>query len=312
MGTIKIIITGGMGFIFSHVTEYFLNKGWEVYCIDNLSAGSHPELVKEWSEKYPNFHFNNQDVSFSSVIQYIVRINPEYIIHAAAISDVDYSIKNPVKTIHANNNATINLFEAARQCRDLRRFLYVSTDEVYGECDHPKEEHEILFPKNPYAVSKAFGSILRLTYDNTYPEIKDKTIETRFCNVFGPRQDDRKVIPALKRALHGGKPLPFHNGGKGYRQYIYVKEIPRLIDLLLEKGHRTYNITSGEGHTVENLIRLAETLTGKKIPTIPSKRSGMDMRYDMSSKRLMQEFGWKPIFTFEQTFSQYLNDTDIN
>ena len=212
----KIVITGGLGFIFSHVTEHFLKAGWDVMVIDNLSAGAHPELVPEF-KKLGKLTFVEYDVSFQPVVPIITTFNPEYIIHAAAISDVDYSIKQPVKTVQANVNGTINIFEAARKLKNLKKLLYVSTDEVYGECDHPKTEDEIIFPKNPYSLSKAFGSIMRLAYDNTFPELKDKTVETRFCNVFGPRQDDRKVIPAIKRALEGGKPLAIHNKGVGYR-----------------------------------------------------------------------------------------------
>lgn len=305
----RLIITGGLGFIFSHVTEFFLEKGFEVHVIDNLSAGAHPELIAEWQAKYPKFFMHEQDVSFQAIIPFIIQIDPHFIVHAAAISDVDYSIKHPLKTIISNNNATINIFEAARECKLLRRLLYVSTDEVYGECDHPKNETEILFSKNPYALSKAFGSLLRLAYDNTYAELTDKTVETRFCNVFGPRQDDRKILPAIKRAINGGAPVRFDNNGEGYRQFIYVKEIPPLIELLLEKGHRTYNITTGEGYTVKELCVLAEKLTGKKVRSIPGRRSGMDMRYEMSGKRLEDEFGWKPTYKFEETFKQYLNES---
>src|SRR6187402_3303301 len=120
----RLVITGGLGFIFSHVTEYFLAKGWEVHVFDNLSKGSHPELLVDL-KKLPNFRFHEQDVSFSPIIGQIATINPEYIIHAAAISDVDYSIQNPVGTIHANNNATLNVFEAARKCKKLKKLLYV-------------------------------------------------------------------------------------------------------------------------------------------------------------------------------------------
>ena len=178
----RILVTGCLGFIFSHVTEHFLKNGYDVMGIDNLSAGSHPELVPEF-KKLGKFTFVEYDVSFQPVVPIITTFDPHYIIHAAAISDVDYSIKQPVKTIQANINGTINVFEAARQLKDLKKLLYVSTDEVYGECDHPKVEDEIIFPKNPYSLSKAFGSIMRLAYDNTYPELKDKTVETRFCNV---------------------------------------------------------------------------------------------------------------------------------
>lgn len=306
----KILITGGLGFIFSHVTEYFLKRGYDVMVLDNLSAGSHPELIKEFGmltrlAGTGSFTFVETDVSFSTTIPIITTFAPDYIIHAAAISDVDYSIKNPVKTIQSNNNGTINVFEAARQLKNLKKLLYVSTDEVYGECDHPKSEEEILFPKNPYALSKSFGSQLRLAYDNTYASLKDRTVETRFCNVFGDRQDDRKIIAAIKRALNGGKPVEVHNGGEGYRQFIHVKEIPPVIDLLLEKGTRTYNITSGEGYTVNQLIAEAEYITGKKVPTVPGKRSGMDMKYQMSSNRLQYEFGWKPLHSIETTLRAF-------
>lgn len=303
----KILITGGLGFIFSHVTEYFLEKGYLVMVLDNCSAGSHPYLAKEWSDKYEGqIIVTNLDVSYQSAISTIIGFNPSYIVHAAAISDVDYSIKQPTKTLASNNNATINVFEAARQCSNLEKLLYVSTDEVYGECDHPKTEEEIIFPKNPYALSKAFGSLLRLSYDNTYPQLKDKTVETRFCNVFGPRQDDRKILPAIKRALNGGKPVELHNGGTGYRQFIHVSEIPPLIEQILERGDRTYNITAGEGFTVNELIGMAEMITKKVVPTVRGKRSGMDMRYEMSSDRIREAFAWRPKKSFSDHLQEYL------
>lgn len=332
----KIVITGGLGFIFSHVTEHFLNNGYDVMVLDNLSAGSHPELIPHFkdicaskkfierpelsvfsqgeipsepvnaTEYHSRFTFVETDVSFTTTIPIITTFDPDYIIHAAAISDVDYSIKNPVKTIQANNNGTINVFEAARQLKNLKKLLYVSTDEVYGECDHPKSESEILFPKNPYALSKSFGSQLRLAYDNTYPALKDKTVETRFCNVFGPRQDDRKIIPAIKRALEGGKPVELHNGGEGYRQFIHVSEIPAIIGMLLEFGNRTYNVTTNEGMTVNELIFWAEQITSKTVPTIPGKRSGMDSRYQMDGSRLRDDFDWLPKKNFMEHLREYL------
>lgn len=314
MGTLismpKILITGGMGFIFSHVTEHFLRNGYDVMVLDNLSAGSHPELLPQFKALAQQFNgrftFVETDVSFSTTIPIITTFDPEYIIHAAAISDVDYSIKQPVKTIQANNNGTINIFEAARQLKTLKKLLYVSTDEVYGECDHPKSESEILFPKNPYALSKSFGSQLRLAYDNTFPTLKDKTVETRFCNVFGDRQDDRKIIPAIKRAINGGKPVELHNGGEGYRQFIHVSEIPAIMGMLLEFGSRTYNVTSDEGYTVKQLIEMAEIITGKKVPTVPGKRSGMDIKYEMSGERIRTEFDFKTKQPFVFHFKEFL------
>lgn len=301
----KIVITGGAGFIFSHVAEYFLNKGWDVTVLDNLSAGSNREVMKEL-KKNPRFNFVIVDVSHLPVIELVSRMNPDYIVHAAAISDVDYSIKFPHKTIHSNLLGNLNIFEAARKCSNLKKLLYVSTDEIYGECEHQKHEEELLFPKNPYAVSKAMGSILRLAYDNTYRELKNKTVETRFCNVFGPRQDKRKIMGAIKEALAGRHVIPIHEEGRGYREYIYVKNIPPVIELLLEKGDRTYNVTTNDGFSVAELIKKVSEITSKNIQCTKGNRPGMDLKYQMDNDRLL-ELGWIPRYSFEEGLKEYLN-----
>ncbi|MDB5238019.1 MAG: hypothetical protein JWM46_289 [Candidatus Kaiserbacteria bacterium] len=296
----KLLITGGLGFIFSHVTEYFVQKGWDVVVVDNESAGSHLEIIDG------SFKYYKMDVCDRSVIDLVLKEAPEYVIHAAAMSDVDYSIREPLKTLIENINANANMFEACRDLPSLKKFIYVSTDEVYGECDHPKKETEILFPKNPYACSKAAGSLMRLTYGSTYPSMIETTAETRFCNVFGPRQDTRKIMPLIKHSLHTGEPIPLHNEGLGYREYIYVKNIPPAIDLILEKGNRTYNLTLNDGLTVHQLIEHAEKVTDKKINTYPSNRPGMDLKYQMDATRIKTELGWKPLYTFDEGLKEYL------
>lgn len=297
----KLVITGGLGFIFSHVTEHFVKKGWNVVVIDNESEGSHPEIIDG------SFKYYKMDVANEDVIDIILDENPQYIIHAAAISDVDYSINNPHKTLKDNIMGNLNVFEAAKQLRGLKKFVYVSTDEVYGECEHPKHETEIIFPKNPYSCSKAVGSLMRIAYDNTYHELHDKTAETRFCNVFGPRQDKRKIFPAIKESLEGTYTIPLHNEGTGFREYIYVKNIPPVMELILEKGDRTYNVTLNDGHTVHEIIRISEELTGKKCKTEPSHRAGMDAKYQMDGSRLKNELGWVPVYTFEEGLKEYLS-----
>lgn len=297
----KIIITGGLGFIFSHVTQYYIGKGWDVVVIDNQSEGSHPEIIDG------SFKYYNQDVSNHEVIELIKDENPQYVIHAAAISDVDFSIKYPHQTLVKNISANMHVFEACRQLPNLKKFIYISTDEVYGECEHRRKEDEIIFPKNPYSCSKAVGSLMRISFDNTYAELKDKTAETRFCNVFGDRQDKRKIMPAIKESLKGKYSIPLHGGGQGYREYIYVKNIPPVIDLILEKGNRTYNITLNDGFTVKQLIEKVESITGKKILTHPSDRPGMDIKYQMDNSRII-ELEWKPLYSFEEGLEEYLRD----
>ena len=226
----KILITGGLGFIFSHVTEYFVRKGWKVVVIDNLSDGSHPEIVDG------SFVHHNMHMAEPEVMDLILKENPDYVIHAAGISDVDYSIREPYRTLKKNAYGIFHAFEACRNLPNLKKFIYVSTDEVYGECEELKSETDILAPRNPYSASKAIGSLLHIAYENTYPTLKGKIAETRFCNVFGPRQDTRKILPIIKRALETGEPVPVFDVGGSYREYIYVVNIPPAVELILEKG----------------------------------------------------------------------------
>lgn len=300
----KLLITGNCGFIFSHVTDYFLAKGWHVVGVDDLTEGSHPDLILKWNEN-ENFSFHQMDCADMNLQDLIIREEPDYIIHAAAISDVDFSIRDPEYAIRQNILSTLNVFEGARHLPNLKKLLYVSTDEVYGECEYLKKEEDIIFPKNPYAISKAFGSLMRLGYDNTFLTIKDKTAETRFCNVFGPRQDARKIMPRIKKCLEEDTAIPIQNGGKGYREYIYVKNIAPAIDLILEKGDRTYNITLNDGYTVEELVKKCEDVTGKVAKTTESHRPGMDMQYQMDATRI-KDLGWTPLFTFEEGIKDYL------
>lgn len=299
-GAPTIVITGGLGFIFSYVTEYFVEKGWRVVVIDNLSEGSHPEIV-DGSFIHHNMHMANP-----RVVDLIVRENPDYVIHAAAITDVDYSIREPYRTFKKNMLGEVHAFEACRNLPNLKKFMYVSTDEIYGECDHPMREDEIILPRSPYSCSKAFGSLMRVAYDNTYPSLREKTVETRMCNVFGARQDIRKILPQIKKSLEDGHSIPLHEEGKGFREYIYVKNIPSVVDLVLEQGSGVYNITLGDGLTVSQLIQKSEELTGKKVTTHRGDRPGMDQKYQVDSSRLLNELGWKPEYSFEEGLREYL------
>lgn len=295
----KIVITGGLGFIFSYVTEYFVKKGWDVLVLDDLSEGSHPEIIDG------SFRFIEMDCADTKVQDIIIEENPQYIIHAAAISDVDFSIKDPEYVLKQNINANINVFEASRFCTNLKKLMYVSTDEVYGECEVRKNETDIIFPRNPYSTSKAVGSLIRLAYDNTYLSIKDKTCETRFCNVFGKRQDPRKILARIKKSIEDNVPIPVHNGGTGYREYLYVKNIPPLVEMLLEKGDRVYNVTLNDGYTVEELVKKCSSVIGQEVTTTEAHRPGMDEKYQMDASRV-KELGWTPLYTFEEGLREYL------
>jgi nucleoside-diphosphate-sugar epimerase len=294
----KIVITGGLGFIFSHVTEFFVQKGWKVVVIDNLSEGSHPEII-DGSFKHINMHMANPDV-----ISTILEERPDYLIHAAAITDVDYSIREPYRTLRKNLLGILHAFEASRSLPDLQKFMYVSTDEVYGECEHSMKENDTLLPKNPYSCSKALGSLAHVAYRNTFPVMGAKIVETRMCNIFGPRQDTRKIMPQIKESLKGTHSISLHQGGSGFRQYLYVKNIPSAVDLILEKGEGVYNITADEGLTVKDLIAKAEQITGKKVSTHEGSRPGMDMKYLTDGERIFR-LGWRPTYSLDEGLAEY-------
>lgn len=296
----SVLITGGLGFILSHVTEHFVEKGWEVVVIDNCSAGSHQEISDG------SFKLIEEDFSKLGAWQIIVEEHPQYIVHAAAITDVDYSIQFPEETFRNNVLCNLNAFEAARKLRNLKKFLYVDTDEVYGECEYRKSEDEILFPRNPYSVSKAAGALMRYGYDNTYPGLALKSAEIRMCNIFGPRQDKSKIFPQIIKSLSEGYSIPLQNGGEGYREYLYVKNIPPLIELILEKGDRTYNVTNNDGFTVLELFGIVEKATGKSVNFHTSDRAGHDRWYRMNNARLRDQLDWKPIYSFDDGLRDYL------
>lgn len=298
-GKKKILITGGLGFIFSYVTEYFVQKGWEVVVIDDMSDGSFPEII-DGSFIYYNYHMENP-----KVVDLILRENPDYIIHASSIADVDYSIREPYITFRKNTLSTMHVFEACRNLPSLKKLIYVSTDEVYGECDRKMNEDDAMAPKNPYSCTKAAGSFIRLVYENTYPELKGKTAETRFCNAFGARQTPTRIMSAIKKSIDEGYSIPLHQEGGGYREYIYVKNIPPVVDLILEKGLGVFNVSLNDGFTASELIDIAEKVTGKKVTTHPALRSGMDRRYQADSSRI-RKLGWKPEYTFEEGLRKYL------
>ena len=303
----KIVITGGLGFIFSHVTEYFVKQGHEVTVIDNCSAGSHPEIIDG------SFKFLREDFSQPDGWKMVLEEKPDWLIHAAAITDVDYSIKHSKEVMSNNFMCNLNAFEAVRHSDTITKLLYVSTDEVYGECENPKKETDIIFPRNPYSCSKATGSIMRYAYSNTYTPstVFDHTAEIRMCNIFGPRQDTRKIMPQIVKSIKEGYSIPLQNNGEGYREYLYVKNIPPMVELIMQKGWRAYNVTAGEGFTVIDLIRRAEAITDKKIKNHPADRPGHDRFYRMDNTRITTELGWKPEYSFDYGLQEYLESEGI-
>ncbi len=294
----KIVITGGLSFIFSYVTQHFVSKGWDVVVIDNCSVGSNPDICDG------SFTHYNVDFSTKKGRDIAVHENPDYFIHAAAYTDVDYSILHPFETFKNNALTTVHAYEAARSMSNLRKFLYVGTDEVYGDHAERKHEESKLDPRNPYSASKAIGSLMRHAYENTFPQLRGKIVELRSCNCFGDRQDVTKIIPQLIRSALTGHSVPIHNGGEGYREFIYVENIPPVVELLLTEGEGAYNV-SGLGITVKDLVKKVEKILKKEINTHPAVRVGMD-NYYMTDDARLRDLGWRVQFSFEEGLKRTL------
>lgn len=295
----RVLITGGLGFIFSHVTQWFVAHGYDVTVVDGCFSYSHREILDG------SFKFINADLAKEDAWRLIVDIDPEYIIHAAAMTDVDYALANPRLTVENNVDCTLNVFKGAKRLKNLKKLLYVNTDEVYGECEYPKSEEELLFPRNPYSASKAMCSFIRTSFDTSYESLRDKTAEVRMCNIFGQRQDSRKILPLLLHAIKTGDAIPLQEGGNGYREYLEVSNVAAALQLVLERGNRVYNLTAQEGFTVNEIIGKIEEITGKKINTYPASRAAHDRAYRMDNARI-KELGWSPILSFEEGLKQYV------
>jgi len=286
----RILITGGLGFIFSHVAEYFAAKNNSVVVLDNLSDGSHPELLEKWKDI--------KDIK--SVIADVVDIGdhePElgqfdYIVHAAAESNVDKSIENQRAFLHSNINGTFAVLEFARRQENLKKVLYTNTDEVYGSTTTWCTTNDALNPCNPYSAAKAAAGHLCWAYYNTY---QLPVQETRMCNIIGCRQANTKILPRVIERIQKGESMPIYDGGEQTREYMDVRDVAPLVERVLEDGRETiFNLTFNQEYSILELVKEVEKTLGKKVKKIPASRPGHDKHYRMSPSDVMfNEVGHK-------------------
>ena len=289
----KYLVTGGCGFIGSHVIDELLNiPDVEIFNIDKMGVGSSPDNVST-DLRVKNFLIDICDVHTLTVIE---AYRPDYIIHLAAESHVDRSIDNPISFIESNVNGTANILEAMRRFAPNARMVHVSTDEVYGHLhleDDPFTELTPLDPRSPYSASKAGSDVLALSYKNTYG--LDITV-TRCCNNYGPRQHDEKLIPTVICSLVTGKKIPVYGNGQNIREWIYAKDHAKaIIEALFVGTKSVYNIYGTERYDNIGLInKIIETLIqhdtkydrGSAIDNYieyVADRPGHDLCYKMSS-----------------------------
>lgn len=326
-----ILITGGAGFIGSHVVRLFVQKypEYKIVNLDKLTYAGNLANLKD-IEKLPNYAFEKGDITDGPWIQQLFeKYNFDGVIHLAAESHVDRSISNPMEFIMTNIVGTVNLLNAARAIwKDEyggKRFYHISTDEVYGSLGNEGKfvETTPYDPRSPYSASKASSDHLVRAYFHTFHL---PVVISNCSNNYGPFQFPEKLVPLFIHNIRNNKPLPVYGKGKNVRDWLYVEDHAKAIDLIYHGGvaGETYNIGgNNEWQNIQLILKLCEIMDHKlgripgesaKLITYVKDRAGHDLRYAIDATKIKNELGWEPTvrFTegFEATVDWYLNNEE--
>ena len=302
----RILVTGGLGFIGTNFIRYMLSEDphVEIINIDKVGVGSNPKNLEDF-EKLDNYRFIKGDISNSEIVKDLMR-DVDAVINFAAETHVDRSIRNPQLFVQSNILGTFTLLEAIRKHNRSVNFVQISTDEVYGEIQRGSfHELDRLNPSNPYSASKASADMLCRAYHKTYG-LNVKI--TRCTNNFGPYQFPEKLIPkTIIRALKN-LPVPVYGTGANVRDWIYVLDHCEAIRLVLENGGagEIYNVSSG--NEVSNIKVVREILQylgrDEDLISFVEDRPGHDFRYSLDSSKIRSELGWKPRHSFSSALKE--------
>ena len=320
----KILITGGAGFIGSHLVKHFVKKypHYKIYNLDNLTYAGNLENLKD-IERFNNYEFIKGDITDVEFVNHLFSSKEfDAVIHLAAESHVDRSITEPLEFVKTNVLGTVNLLNAAKhiwnKVYENKRFYHVSTDEVYGSLGETGlfKENTPYDPRSPYSASKASSDHFVRAYGETY----DLPYVISNCsNNYGEFHFPEKLIPLFINNIINYKTLPVYGDGKYTRDWLYVQDHVRAIDLIFHKGKifETYNIGGFNEWKNIDLVHLLCDLMDKKLKrengssarliTYIKDRPGHDRRYAIDASKLSKELGWKPTVTFEEGLSRTID-----
>ncbi|MEP0366633.1 MAG: dTDP-glucose 4,6-dehydratase [Cyclobacteriaceae bacterium] len=312
----KILITGGAGFIGSHVVRLFVNQypDYQIYNLDKLTYAGNLENLRD-IENADNYEFIKGDICDGDfLISLFDKCEFDGVIHLAAESHVDRSITNPLAFVETNVLGTVTLLNVAKNAwegKEGKRFYHVSTDEVYGSLGEEGFflENTPYDPKSPYSASKAASDHFVRAYHNTF----DLPVVLSNCsNNYGSHHFPEKLIPLIINNIQNNKPLPIYGKGENIRDWLFVEDHARAIDVIYHKGvdGETYNIGGFNEWKNIDLVRLLcqimdrklerEQGTSEKLITYVKDRAGHDMRYAIDATKLKNELGWGPSLQFEE------------
>lgn len=302
----KILVTGGAGFIGSEFVRQSVKRGYKTIVLDSLTYAGDLARLKEVKGKYKFYKANI--CNKNQIEKIFIKEKPNYVLHFAAATHVDRSIKTPVTFIETNIRGTQVLLDATRKIK-IEKFIHISTDEVYGEIKRGCFcEHSPFSPNSPYAASKAAADMLVKAYQRTYGL---PVIIVRPSNNYGPWQYPEKLIPVVILSALRGNKIPVYGKGVNVREWLYVSDCVDALFTVLKKGKigEVYNIGSGLELKNLNLVNLICQILEKikpsdscnfKVKTYNSliafvrDRPGHDLRYSLNSDKISKELGWRP------------------